>query len=92
MRFSFMALAAEGDDLPCCGRMPNVTVLAADFRLVFAACRGDVGRRFAVTFDAVTREQFRGLNCRGSRRLGGEDKTLNCEKNESGQQNNPYSF
>jgi hypothetical protein len=92
MRFTFMALAAERYNLPCCGGMPNVTVLAADLRLVFAACRSDVGRRFAVTFDTVTREQFRGLICRSSRSVGGVDQTLNSEKNESGQQNNPYSF
>ena len=53
VRFSFMALAAERDNLPCCGRVPIVTVLAADLRLVFGACRSDVGRRFAVTFGAV---------------------------------------
>ena len=53
VRFSFVALAAERDDLPCCGRVPIVTVLATDLRLVFGACRGDVGRSFAVTFGAV---------------------------------------
>jgi len=53
MRFSFVALAAERDDLPCCGRVPIVTVLAADRRLVLGACRSDVGRWFAVTLDAV---------------------------------------
>ena len=53
MRFSFMALAAERDDLPCCGRVPIVTVLATDLRLVFGPCRSDVGRCFAVTFGAV---------------------------------------
>ena len=53
VRFSFVTLAAERDDLPCCGGVPIVAVLATDLRLVFAACRGDVGRRFAVAFDAV---------------------------------------
>jgi hypothetical protein len=53
VRFSFMALTAERDDLPCCGRVPIVTVLAADLRLVFAACRSDVGGCLAVAFDAV---------------------------------------
>lgn len=53
VRFPFVALAAERNDLPCCGRMPIVTILAAYLRLVFAACRCDVGRRFAVTFGAV---------------------------------------
>ena len=53
VRFSFVALTAERDDLPCCGRVPIVTVLAAELRLVFAACRSDVGRWLAVTFDAV---------------------------------------
>ena len=53
MRFSFVALAAERDDLPGCGRVPFVTILAADLRLVFGACRSDVGRSFAVTFGAV---------------------------------------
>ena len=53
MRFSFVALAAERYDLPGCGGVPFVTVLAADLRLVFAACRSNVGRCFAVTFGAV---------------------------------------
>ena len=53
VRFPFVALAAERDDLPYCGRVPIVAVLAADLRLVFAACRSDVGRCLAVTFDAV---------------------------------------
>jgi len=53
MRFSFVTLAAERDDFPGCGWVTVVTVLAADLRLVLAACRGDVGRGFAVAFDAV---------------------------------------
>lgn len=63
VRFSFVALAAERDDLSCCGRVPIMTILAADLRLVFASCRSDVGRRLAVTFDAVIIQQFRDLNC-----------------------------
>ena len=101
MRFSFVALAAERDDLPCCGRVPVVAVLAADLRLVFAACRGDVGRRLAVTFDAVIIEQFRGLSRRcgrlrgwgnGGRGVGGADHALGGNDGDCGQQNNPYSF
>jgi len=42
MWLPFVALAAERDDLPCCGRVPIVAVLAADLGLVFAACRSDV--------------------------------------------------
>ncbi len=53
MRLSGVALTAERDDLPCCGRVPIVAVLTADLRLVFGTCRSDVGWSFAVTFDAV---------------------------------------
>ena len=53
MRFSFVALAAERDDLPSCGRVPIVTILTADLRLVLGACRSYIGRSLAVTFDAI---------------------------------------
>ena len=53
MWFSFMALAAERDDLACRGRMPVMTVLAADLRFVLTTCCSNIGRRLAVTFDTV---------------------------------------
>lgn len=53
VRLSFVTLTAERDDFPDFGRVPIVTVLAADLRLVFSACRRDVRRRFFVTFGAV---------------------------------------
>ena len=91
VRFPFVTLAAERDDLPCCGGVPIVAVLATDLRLVFAACRGDVGRRFAVAFDAVFIEQFRrwsrclGLRGSGWCRISCVGHALNGEKGESGQ-------
>jgi uncharacterized membrane protein (DUF485 family) len=105
VRFPFVALAAERDNLPGCGRVPVVAVLAADLRFVFAACCSDVGRSLAVAFDAVIIKQLRGLNrwsssrCQilrlrrdGGCRIGGVDHALNSEKGKSSQQSNPYSF
>ena len=53
VRFPFVALAAERDDLPCCGGVPIMTILTSDLSLVLAPCRSDIGRRFAVTFGTV---------------------------------------
>ena len=58
VRLAVMALAAERDDLAVRGRMAVVAVLAADLGLVFVACRSDICRSLAVTFDAVGIEQF----------------------------------
>lgn len=53
VRFAFMALTAERDDLLGCGRMAVMAILTADLSLMFAACRGDINRRLAVALDAV---------------------------------------
>ena len=53
VRFSLVALAAERNNLPVCGRMPIVAILAADLRLVLAPCLRNVGRCFVVALDAV---------------------------------------
>ncbi len=53
MRFTFVALAAERDDLSCRRRVTNMAVLATNLCFVFCACCGDIRRSLAVAFDAV---------------------------------------
>ncbi len=83
MRFPFVALAAERNNLLSRRRVPIVTVLAADLGFVFAAFRCNVCRWFAVTFGAVIIRQFRG--CRSRYRIGGINQALNQKKGQSGQ-------
>ena len=95
--FSFMALAAERDDLARCRRVAVVTILSADLALVFTTGCSDIRRCFAVTFGTVIIQQLHGWSRNGRNRrlcrgVGGDGHTLNREKGKSGQQNNPYSF
>lgn len=89
MRFPLMALAAERYDFLCCGGMAIVTILASDFRFMFAPGSGNVCRRLAVTFGTIIVQQLRG---RRGCRVGGEDHALNSQQGKSGHYRYPYIF
>jgi hypothetical protein len=68
VRLPFVALAAEGDDLPDCRRVAIVAVLAGYLCLVSSTLGFDVGRRLCMTLDAVGAGQCNCRFCRCCRR------------------------